>query len=383
LTGFLTTIILLGAIQGFIVSILLWRNKRNAPSNRLLSMLILLMALASSNIYFMHTGLFHTTTTLRVIAAVVPLIFIMPMGPLIYFYIQSCLDPAFTLTRKQAIHFYPVIIDIIPQLTAIIYLLGVWSGVFKVSKQPWGYFLDTYDVYSDIPRWVSLTVYIWLSARYIAARKAKSQAEDQAQINRFRWMQQFVYVFLGFQLIWLLYLVPYVIPRYTDWLLNTVDWYPVYIPMAIIIYWLGIKGYLVAQTASDNPEKKRKTFAADMPADTVQQTTGLLTKAMEQDKLYLNPALNLDLLSGHTGLPQKTISAVLNQHLGKSFNEWINEYRVAAFKQKIRQADMQHFTISGIAAECGFNSQATFQRIFKQSVGMTPSQYQKSLPLSA
>lgn len=96
---------------------------------------------------------------------------------------------------------------------------------------------------------------------------------------------------------------------------------------------------------------------------------------MEQDRLYLDPELNLSLLSKHTGLPQKTISLVLNQHLQKSFNEFVNGYRVEAFKQNILQLQQDNMTILAMAFDAGFNSQATFQRAFRSYTGMSPREY--------
>jgi AraC-like DNA-binding protein len=96
---------------------------------------------------------------------------------------------------------------------------------------------------------------------------------------------------------------------------------------------------------------------------------------MEEDKLYLNAGLTVNTLAQHVSIPTKTISAILNQHLNKSFNEFVNEYRVKAVKEKIQQPAMDHLTIAGIAFECGFNSQATFQRTFKQIAGMSPSEF--------
>ena len=46
LVGFLRTIILLGAVQGFIISSLLYFSKKSTYSSRLLSKLIFLIALA-------------------------------------------------------------------------------------------------------------------------------------------------------------------------------------------------------------------------------------------------------------------------------------------------------------------------------------------------
>jgi AraC-like DNA-binding protein len=99
---------------------------------------------------------------------------------------------------------------------------------------------------------------------------------------------------------------------------------------------------------------------------------------MTADKLFLNPDLNLNLVSEQTGIPQKTISFVLNQHLHKSFNEFVNEYRIEAFKEKILQPEADNLTIAGVAFECGFSSQATFQRTFKQATGQSPSEFRRS-----
>jgi len=71
---------------------------------------------------------------------------------------------------------------------------------------------------------------------------------------------------------------------------------------------------------------------------------------------------------------------VLNQHLHlKVFNEFVNEYRVEVFKEKLQDRQWINLTIAAIAYECGFNSQATFQRAFKQSTGFSPSEFRTSL----
>jgi AraC-like DNA-binding protein len=53
----------------------------------------------------------------------------------------------------------------------------------------------------------------------------------------------------------------------------------------------------------------------------------------------------------------------------------VNDYRLSEFKKRVGNKAFKHMTISGIALECGFNSQATFQRAFKQSMGISPTEY--------
>src|SRR5450755_4407744 len=152
ISGFLRTLILLGALQGFIVSGLLYFSSRPRQTNRILAILIFLMALASLNLYLLDAGWFNKSETLVLLSYVLPMVIVMPIGPLIYFYIRSFSDPGFVFKRENLIHFIPVIIDLVPKLTAIIYLSGLALKWFPKNDVPWGYFIDQYNVYSDIPR---------------------------------------------------------------------------------------------------------------------------------------------------------------------------------------------------------------------------------------
>jgi AraC-like DNA-binding protein len=214
-------------------------------------------------------------------------------------------------------------------------------------------------------------VYVTLSFRYL--NKYKQTNKDTPGL---KWLQQLIGAFAIFAAVWVIYLVPYVIPRYTNWMLSKLDWYPVYIPVTVLIYWLGIRGYLITwqlQTA----EKKAEL---QLPEATVDTALESLKRSMEQDRLYLNTTLTLTMLAAHTGLPAKTISAVLNQHLHKNFNEFVNSYRVELFKERLAKDDAGQLTFAGLANDCGFSSPATFQRVFKQLTGMSPSEFRKTLP---
>ncbi|MFB6454298.1 helix-turn-helix domain-containing protein [Chitinophaga sp. Hz27] len=362
-TGVFTTILLLGTLQGFILSALLFITPKNKRANKFLALLLLLLALASLNLFFFTTGILNKSPLLAFIANFIPLIITMPVGPLLYCYVRSSMESDFQLSKQQRLHFVTTILDIVPQLTALVYVTGVLTNTIRNNPQPWGAFIDQYDTFVDIPRWLSISTYIWLSLRYLR--------QPMIAVNpKIKWFRQFLYIFLAFQAIWLLYLIPYVIPSMTNFMLDTIGWYPVYIPIVALIYTLGIRGYLLPPQ-----ELVANKKIAVPPADTVAAVVPLLEKAMEQDLVFLNPNLDLATLSQHTGIPAKTISAVLNQHLKKSFATYINQYRVSIFQQKILAADFEHMTIMGVAYESGFNSQATFQRTFKQITGISPKEY--------
>ncbi|MBC7936288.1 MAG: helix-turn-helix transcriptional regulator [Rhizobacter sp.] len=374
--NFLYTIILLGAIQGIITSCLLYWSRKHTLSTRLLAIIIALITLPGIHIYFHYKGWFDINAFVLFIHDILPLVVLMPLGPLIFFYIRSLLEPDFKPGRKENLHFLPVIIDLLPKLVALIFYIGKTAGWSPLSRDRLAVLIDTYSQYADLPRWISMTVYILLSIRLLREHRQNQQGLAGYNSHLMNWLQLFTYLFLAFQGVWLLYLIPYVIPVYSEWLLNTVDWFPVYIPLSVLIYWLGIKGWLMAQTMNYQGKKAKLPL---WPKESVSDAFALLQQCMERDLLYLNPELNLDKLSQHSGLSPKNISAVLNQYKDTNFNHFINGYRVEAFKHRLSMPGMEHLTIAGIAMECGFNSPATFQRTFKQYTGLSPTAFRKTL----
>lgn len=365
-------ILLLGSVQGAILSVLLWINpKENRLSNRLLASLIGLLASMSFAV-----GMPATSRWWVLAMDLLPLIIAMPIGPLIYFYARSILDPAFELGRRERRHFYPIILDLGAKLMGWVFIIGLFLGFFDQTSGPaWGAIMDEYNTYVDIPRWLSVTIYLTLTKRVLNQYQTSLQNHQGQQ--HLRWLNQFINMFLAFQVIWLIHLVPYIVPAWRGPLLDRFGWYPIYIPIAILIYWLGFKGYLHtrSEASKPGPPLSSKPASPDLSTSTIEQVVNALTKAMEQEKRYLDSDLSVDKLGQYLQLPPKLISAVLNQHVGKNFNGFINEYRVEEVKRRLLDPLHEHLTLTGIAFESGFNSQATFQRTFKQLTGTSPGEY--------
>lgn len=66
------------------------------------------------------------------------------------------------------------------------------------------------------------------------------------------------------------------------------------------------------------------------------------------------------------------ISRILNKQLKKSFTDIINEYRVQAAKQLIKNG----VVLKEVAHQTGFRSQSYFTQIFKKATGISPRDYQ-------
>jgi AraC-like DNA-binding protein len=100
-----------------------------------------------------------------------------------------------------------------------------------------------------------------------------------------------------------------------------------------------------------------------------------IRQAFELDKLYLDPELNLPILAKHISKSPAVVSSVINKELGESFRGMVNTYRVEAVKLRLQDPASRHLSILGVAYECGFNSEASFYRIFKAATGLSPKEY--------
>jgi AraC-like DNA-binding protein len=93
----------------------------------------------------------------------------------------------------------------------------------------------------------------------------------------------------------------------------------------------------------------------------------------EKENPYLNPELTLSELAHNLKTNTSILSQVINAGFDKNFNDFVNEYRVKAFQEKVKSKEYRHLTMLAVAFDCGFNSKATFNRAYKKLTGANPS----------
>ena len=101
--------------------------------------------------------------------------------------------------------------------------------------------------------------------------------------------------------------------------------------------------------------------------------------ALTEDKVYLDDALTLSSLADELSTTNKKISSVLNHHLNTNFYDYINKFRVNDMIDKMKSGKFENYTLMGIAFESGFRSKTSFNRVFKNETGVSPSEYKKRL----
>jgi AraC-like DNA-binding protein len=98
-----------------------------------------------------------------------------------------------------------------------------------------------------------------------------------------------------------------------------------------------------------------------------------LNKLVNTNQWFLKPRLTLSDVSEFTGLQVRDISRAINTVTNKSFNEYINEYRIKHICQALDTCSPHSLT--RLYTDAGFSSKASFNKVFKEYTGMTPSEY--------
>ena len=100
-----------------------------------------------------------------------------------------------------------------------------------------------------------------------------------------------------------------------------------------------------------------------------------LESIIKSKSLYLRPKLCLDDLSIETGIPVKYVKQVLSEKLNSTFFEFISKYKIRRAKRLLIKIDDDHFSISNVAIESGFNTDESFVVLFKKHTNMSPENY--------
>lgn len=98
-------------------------------------------------------------------------------------------------------------------------------------------------------------------------------------------------------------------------------------------------------------------------------------KKLEEEKFYLDTEVNIDWISSKLGTNRHYVSDYLNRVKHVSFYEYVNTLRLIYAERLLKEGKEK---LADIAFICGFNSDHTFRRLFKEKYGCTPLQYQKS-----
>lgn len=100
---------------------------------------------------------------------------------------------------------------------------------------------------------------------------------------------------------------------------------------------------------------------------------------LEINKSYTDVKFNLSMLLKEYLISENEFRKYIKAEFGENLTEFTNRLKVEHFKKLLTDPENDRYDLPGLAKISGFNSKATFYRVFKQLVGTTPNEYKDSL----
>lgn len=371
-----TFFLLLAAVQGIllIIAIHTFQNN-NVPANKVLTGLILLISLMLiSRVAVYDRDIYHWQPKLLLTPDFIYFLY----APLFLIYIHRLLKIKVVKHWTNYLYFLPALIQV------IVYI--------QYFNEPRHIFVDREikEEYQTFMRLVGalaliFNIFCWLKAKKLLDQYQKN-AENQYSFElNIRYLNNILQIKAVCLLFWLITLFVGIFSYATreNWIElieGMVD--GIWIIFSFTVFLLGY--YAIKQPevflASEAEQKQ--------PPDAEEQAKILALKQvladlMVEEKPYLNPKLTLPELAQLTDTNIHLLSRIINDGFQKNFYDFVNSYRIEAFKKLVLSQEYQQQTFLAIAFEVGFNSKTAFNRSFKKLTNLTPREYLKQQSVEA
>jgi len=377
-----SSLLLIFFFHGIVFSILLLRKGIFYQNNasKWLSLLLFLYALYIVP-YMLGYALWYSGGITREIMFFVPFMQVLLIGPVVYFYAKSLLNPKYKISQKDWIHFTPAILYSVYSLIVFI--------TDKLVLEEYYFYADQKD--KDLADWyqtagvISMTFYLVLSLKdYGNYKKLIFEKVSYADTILFAWIRNFMIAFLGLLILRILLFI--INPEWGNF--GNQFWY--YICFSLVFYYISFNGYAhsIKTSILTNQENAQSViFEENMEVtnNTPEKSQQLELEILEwkpklealisKEHIYKKSTLTLLDVAKELNTTSKMISTVVNTGFSMNFNDFINHYRVDAVIDQLKKGEQNSKTLLGIAIDCGFNSKATFNRAFKKHTSLSPKDY--------
>lgn len=297
------------------------------------------------------------------------------LGPLFYFYLESQIATEFRIKGKRLLHFIPFVLYCLYHL--VVFFQGKAYVMWFTDRFP---MLESYWL---VAMFISIMVYIFLTVRLYRTyrRWLKTEYADGDSFS-LRWFNNLLTALLLLSLVMWSFTFLNMAGVPLDYNQNV--WQ--YIILAVVLSGLAVEGYAQRQPlymdfSRDQLTDERVSAVVaheelmKVSAEEELPLKSNILKLMEIDKLYMASDLSLTYMASYMRLSKGELSGAINQIFGKNFSQFVNEYRVQHVCAAIDAGEHEKLSLLGIAMNAGFNSKATFNRVFKETIGLTPHQY--------
>lgn len=359
----------IGVAQSLFLSGVVWRHgKGHTMSRRLLGLFLLVCSIEMAGIVLSYSRYYAVWPHLFGLSDS----FDFSIGPLFYLYVRSMTARDWSWRRRYVWHFVPFLLVL--SLMFPFFILGA------ADKVP---FIEAYYRHMDglaamdETSWINpvfmMAIYAqaltYLVLSYVRLRRHEREVENDysdTQAVNLSWLR---YLTMGLFILWVVWFLLFFndITGFSDIALT--------VAFSIYVYGLAYRHVRQPQVYAGQETVKRYE-GSPLTDETGKRHVADIVHLMETEKLFVNPALTVQDLADRLQTSGRYVSQSINQHLGRSFYDFVNAYRVAEARRRL--ADDADQTVLAVAFAVGYNSKSAFNTAFKKYTGMTPSEYRKS-----
>jgi len=171
-------------------------------------------------------------------------------------------------------------------------------------------------------------------------------------------------------------------------LANQLTLFAVFVLICHSLYYIHVTQSIRLEGKSPKSDAKEADKKADRKADRKTEVRekgdkydnlfALIVTYTESEQGYRNPDFNISELSAALDSNVSYISTAIRKQRHTNFTTFVNAYRVAHVKRMLQQGN-SGYTIEHLSTSSGFKHQTTFNKVFKASEGVTPTEFVKKL----
>lgn len=357
----MSTLTLINILIIFILllfTLLLFNVGRHTKSNQYLGVYFISQILVLTNFTLTHLPILLYSLLLSIQYA---------WGALFYLFICSLLEPDFQFTRKNLVHFIPMI------LVFLLLLFSIDSNTGNQLQQNFPLFYK-YRVSVLVTFFNILIVgyniaairryYIYRANVRINPRLANKVPSTWLNIALWGFVVSCTLVQAGAQL-------NNTMPR------EVFDWKIIGNSAFLLYFCILFYVAVVSRTLTEKFDNKEKYKNSNLGEPEALQLVARLDDFMNTQTPFSQPDLKLKELAETLRTTERNLSQVINEYKQQNFPDYINSYRVKYAMQLLSDPKLKEKTILWVLFEAGFNSKSSFNTIFKKIVGCTPAEYRK------
>jgi len=358
-------ILSLGIVQGLFLSFVIIKiGSKNANYILALILIIASLMLIGRTIY----GHYLTIHTLKWLSFADTIIFI--FGPLCYLYFRQLIIYSDEKHTLSIFHYFPALIHFIVFFYFLILKDQSYLNLFENGSMSL--------VFNIVEATGLISNFIYLIKNFKLLDNYRKR--EKVELPYTQKFLRFLFLFLiSIALCLLLWSFSYISYYYFKTEYSYISYHIIWIIIPLFIYVIGYFSLKQPEILRVTLKTSNKPLSNRLNNEKALVLDKKLEEVLLEQKTYLHSDLTLKGLSEKIGATPNELSWLLNKVHKSNFYDFINQYRIKEFLKRIENKEHIKHTILFIATDVGFQSKSTFNKVFKQLMGMTPSQYINNL----